>query len=52
MHFQVPGFADQPKRGFTETELLLIAQFDTEGNHNGGDLHFWPRWLPLRVGRR
>src|ERR1043166_4617490 len=24
------------------TELMLIAQFDTAGNHNGGDLHFGP----------
>jgi glucose/arabinose dehydrogenase len=24
------------------TEFLLIAQFDTAGNHNGGDLHFGP----------
>jgi glucose/arabinose dehydrogenase len=24
------------------TELVLISQFDTEGNHNGGDLHFGP----------
>jgi len=26
----------------TNTELILIAQFDTQGNHNGGDLHFGP----------
>jgi glucose/arabinose dehydrogenase len=24
------------------TELMLISQFDTQGNHNGGDLHFGP----------
>jgi len=24
------------------TELQLISQFDTQGNHNGGDLHFGP----------
>lgn len=24
------------------TELMLIQQFDTAGNHNGGDLHFGP----------
>jgi uncharacterized repeat protein (TIGR03806 family) len=26
----------------TNTELQLISQFDTQGNHNGGDLHFGP----------
>ena len=33
------------------TEQTLIAQFDTQGNHNGGDLHFGPDgYLYVSVG--
>lgn len=31
-----------PNRGQTGTEVPLIRQFDSAGNHNGGDLHFGP----------
>lgn len=31
-----------PNQGQSGTELLLISQFDSAGNHNGGDLHFGP----------
>jgi len=31
-----------PNLGQPGTELSLISQFDTAGNHNGGDLHFGP----------
>lgn len=31
-----------PNQGLPGTELPLITQFDTAGNHNGGDLHFGP----------
>ena len=31
-----------PNQGLPDTELPLITQYDTAGNHNGGDLHFGP----------
>jgi glucose/arabinose dehydrogenase len=31
-----------PNLGLTNSELFLISQRDTAGNHNGGDLHFGP----------
>src|SRR5206468_7318132 len=31
-----------PNQGQPGTELMLISQYDTAGNHNGGDLHFGP----------
>jgi len=31
-----------PNQGLPATELTLISQFDTAGNHNGGDLQFGP----------
>lgn len=31
-----------PNQGQPGTEQILISQFDTAGNHNGGDLHFGP----------
>lgn len=31
-----------PNQGLAGTELFLIRQRDTAGNHNGGDLHFGP----------
>ncbi len=31
-----------PNQGMPGTELPLITQRDTAGNHNGGDLHFGP----------
>lgn len=29
-----------PNQGLASSQLPLITQFDTQGNHNGGDLHF------------
>jgi len=38
--FQVsPG---NPNLGLAASELMLLAQRDSAGNHNGGDLHFGP----------
>jgi len=34
--------ASNPNQGLTASELFLIRQYDTAGNHNGGDLHFGP----------
>jgi len=31
-----------PNQGMPASELPLIRQYDTAGNHNGGDLHFGP----------
>ena len=31
-----------PNQGLAATELPLITQIDSAGNHNGGDLHFGP----------
>ena len=31
-----------PNHGLPGSEVMLIQQYDTAGNHNGGDLHFGP----------
>src|SRR5262249_36975483 len=31
---------DNPNQGLATSQLPLITQFDTQGNHNGGDLHY------------
>lgn len=31
-----------PNQGLPSSEVFLIRQYDTAGNHNGGDLHFGP----------
>lgn len=43
LHQRLSRFESSPtnsNQGLPATELPLITQFDTAGNHNGGDLHF------------
>ena len=43
LHQRVARFqtmASNPNRALESTEVVLINQRDTAGNHNGGDLHF------------
>jgi glucose/arabinose dehydrogenase/mono/diheme cytochrome c family protein len=44
-HQRISRFQTNPadsNQGLTASELPLITQYDTAGNHNGGDLHFGP----------
>ncbi|HUL51043.1 MAG TPA: PQQ-dependent sugar dehydrogenase, partial [Candidatus Nitrosotalea sp.] len=45
LHQRISRFqtsASNTNQALPGTELALITQFDTAGNHNGGDLHFGP----------
>lgn len=43
--------ADNPNLADTNSQLILISQYDEAGNHNGGDLHFDTNgWLFVTLG--
>lgn len=45
LHQRISRFqtsASNPNQGMPASELVLITQQDSAGNHNGGDLHFGP----------